>query len=67
VQIGFFPKGPAKSAVAVQHQKLPDRAAVDATKQAWSERFDRLGEMLRGDHARKGAVAQGFSPASSQP
>ena len=46
VQIGFLPKGAAKSAVAVQHQKLPDRSAVDATKKAWAERFDRLGALL---------------------
>ena len=46
IQVGFFGKGPAKSAVAVQHQKLPDRSAVDATKKAWAERFDRLGEIL---------------------
>lgn len=46
VQVGFFPKGPGKTAVAVQHQKLADRAAVDATKHAWTERFDRLRKML---------------------
>ena len=46
VRIGFWPKGAAKSAVAVQHQKLPDRSAVTATKQTWAERFDRLGEIL---------------------
>jgi hypothetical protein len=47
VQIGFLAKGPAKSAVAIQHQNLRDKAAVDATKKAWAERFDRLGEILR--------------------
>ena len=46
VQFEFLTKGAAKSAVAVQHQKLPDRSAVDATKKAWAERFDRLGEIL---------------------
>jgi len=46
VQIGFFSKGPSKTAVAVQHQKLADRAAVDATKKAWMERFERLGELF---------------------
>jgi hypothetical protein len=46
VQVGFFPKGPGKSAVAVQHQKLADRAAVDATKKAWAERFDKLADVL---------------------
>jgi hypothetical protein len=46
VQVGFFPKGPGKTAVAIQHQKLADRAAVDATKKAWTERFDRLSGIL---------------------
>lgn len=46
VQLGFMAKGPAKSAVAVQHQKLPNRSAADATKKAWAERFDRLGHLL---------------------
>ena len=46
VQLGFTAKGPAKSAVAVQHQKLPSKSAADATKQAWAERFDRLGQLL---------------------
>ena len=46
ILVGFLVKGPAKSAVAVQHQKLVDRSAVDTTKKAWSERFDRLGEIL---------------------
>ena len=46
VQVGFFAKGSAKSMVAVQHQKLADRSAVAATKKAWAERFDRLGDVL---------------------
>jgi uncharacterized protein YndB with AHSA1/START domain len=46
VQVGFLAKGPGKTAVAVQHQKLPDRAAVDATKKAWAERFDKLADVL---------------------
>ncbi len=46
VQFEFLTKGAAKSAVAVQHQKLPDRSAVAATKKTWAERFDRLGEIL---------------------
>lgn len=47
VQVGFTSKGSAKSAVAVQHEKLPDRSAADAMKKTWSEHFDRLGELLR--------------------
>jgi hypothetical protein len=46
VQIGFTAKSEAKSMVAIQHEKLPDRAAADAMKKAWSESFDRLGELL---------------------
>jgi uncharacterized protein YndB with AHSA1/START domain len=46
VQVGFTSKGAAKSAVAVAHQKLPDKAAADAMKRTWSEHFDRLGQLL---------------------
>lgn len=46
VQLGFIAKGKAKSSVAVTHEKLADKPAVDAAKKAWSERFDRLEEIL---------------------
>jgi hypothetical protein len=46
VQVGFMAKGGAKSAVAIQHQKLPDKSAADAMKKAWTEHFDRLGQLL---------------------
>jgi uncharacterized protein YndB with AHSA1/START domain len=46
VQLGFFAKGDAKSYVAVQHEKLPDKAAAEAMKKVWSEHFDRLAELL---------------------
>ena len=46
VELMFLAKGAAKSTVTVQHQKLPDRAAVETTKKSWSEYLDRLGEML---------------------
>jgi hypothetical protein len=46
VQVGFTSKGAAKSAVAVAHQKLSGRSAADAMKKAWSEHFDRLGQLL---------------------
>jgi uncharacterized protein YndB with AHSA1/START domain len=46
VQVGFTSKGTAKSVVAIQHEKLPDKSAAKAMKTAWSEHFDRLGEML---------------------
>jgi uncharacterized protein YndB with AHSA1/START domain len=47
VQVAFTAKGEAKSTVAVQHEKLADRDAVDGAKTKWAERFDRLAEMLR--------------------
>ena len=46
VVLEFMSKGSAKSAVAVGHQKLPDRSAVDAMKKAWGGYFDRLGRLL---------------------
>jgi uncharacterized protein YndB with AHSA1/START domain len=42
----FWSKGRLKSAVAAGHENLPDKAAVDAFKKAWTGHFDRLGEML---------------------
>jgi uncharacterized protein YndB with AHSA1/START domain len=46
VQVGFTSKAAAKSAVAIQHQKLPDRSAADAMKRTWSEHLDRLGQLF---------------------
>jgi uncharacterized protein YndB with AHSA1/START domain len=46
VVVGFAGKGPAKSQVAIQHEKLPDRAAVDRLKTYWSERLDALADVL---------------------
>jgi hypothetical protein len=46
VQVGFLEKGKDKSSVAIAHQKLPDKSAADAAKKAWSEHFDRLGQIL---------------------
>jgi hypothetical protein len=45
VQFYFTPKG-AKSAVAVQHQKLAGKDAIARVKQWWGERLDALAEML---------------------
>lgn len=45
--IGFTPKGRSKASVSVQHTKLPDRTAVEGLKRYWSEKLDRLGEVLR--------------------
>jgi hypothetical protein len=44
--LGFGSKGAGKSTVAVQHEKLPDKATADALKVAWSGYFDRLGQLL---------------------
>jgi len=46
VVVGFMSKGPAKSAVAVQHTKLRDRDTANQLKRYWSERLDALGETL---------------------
>ncbi len=46
VILEFTAKGAAKSTVAVGHQNLPDKSAAEATKRAWSEHLDRLGELL---------------------
>ena len=44
--LGFVSKGAAKSMVAVQHEKLRDKATADALRIAWSGYFDRLAEHL---------------------
>jgi len=46
VDVGFYAKGRGKSTVAVQHQKLPSKAAADAMKKAWAEQFARLDQLL---------------------
>src|SRR5437867_8030677 len=46
VQLGFLKKGVRKSAVAVQHTKLPDRAAATKMKAFWEERLAALGAVL---------------------
>jgi hypothetical protein len=48
IAVGFMPKGKTKSAVAVQHTKLPDAQTANRLKQYWSERLDALGEVLPG-------------------
>jgi hypothetical protein len=47
VAVGFWPKGPSKSAVSVQHTKLRDQATATRLKEYWSERLDALGQVLR--------------------
>ena len=46
IAVGFLPKGKSKSAVAVQHAKLPDRETAQSLKQYWSDRLDALSEVL---------------------
>jgi hypothetical protein len=46
VELYFASKGAGKSQVAVQHGKLPDRAAVDRMKAYWTERLGALQEIL---------------------
>ena len=46
VVVGFIPKGKAKSAVAVQHGKLPGKEAASRAKDFWAARLDALGDYL---------------------
>jgi hypothetical protein len=46
ISVWFTAKGKSKSAVAVQHTKLPDRETADRLKRYWSERLVALGEVL---------------------
>ena len=49
VEVGFTRRGPGKSQVALQHGKLPDRAAATDVKQYWAERLSALEEVLGAD------------------
>lgn len=42
VEVGFVTKGPAKSQVTVQHNKLTDAAAVERLRTYWSSALARL-------------------------
>ncbi|HEV7242169.1 MAG TPA: hypothetical protein VGQ36_23260 [Thermoanaerobaculia bacterium] len=46
VGVEFMAKSETKSAVAIQHTKLPDKATADRMKAWWAERFDALSEIL---------------------
>lgn len=48
VLVAFTAKGEQKSSVAIQHEKLADKAAVEAVKTAWAGYFARLAELLAG-------------------
>ncbi|HYS53072.1 MAG TPA: SRPBCC domain-containing protein [Thermoanaerobaculia bacterium] len=47
VEVMFLSKGDRKSAVAVTHQKLPDKAEAAKMKAWWGERLDALAEVLQ--------------------
>ena len=46
IALWFTAKGKSKSAVSVQHAKLPDREAASRLKAYWSDQLDRLAEAL---------------------
>lgn len=46
VAIGFTAKGSAKSSVAVQHPKLPDRETAANLRQYWTDRLESLAGVL---------------------
>lgn len=46
VAVGFTAKGAGKSAVALAHTKLRDRAASGNAKEYWTDRLDALGSLL---------------------
>jgi hypothetical protein len=46
LEVGFTRRGPAKSQVALQHGKLPDRAAATRMKEYWTERLAALQDVL---------------------
>jgi hypothetical protein len=46
IEVGFTPKGPDRSVVAVAHTKLRDRAASARAKQYWADRLDALAALL---------------------
>ncbi len=46
VELNFTAKGETKSAVAITHQKLPDKTTADTMKAWWAERLDALVEVL---------------------
>ncbi len=48
VIVGFESKGPQKSVVALQHERLADRDEADRTKAYWRERVSALKAVLEG-------------------
>lgn len=46
VIVSIEAKGPAKSTVSLQHERLPDREAVERMRGFWKERLGRMAEAL---------------------
>jgi len=46
IAVGFTAKGAGKSAVALEHSKLPDRESADRVKREWSDRLNALAKVL---------------------
>jgi len=46
IEVGFFPKGGAKTQVAVQHGKLATARVAAAQKVFWGEALDRLAQLV---------------------
>jgi hypothetical protein len=59
VELWFTAKGPKKSAVAVQHTRLPERAAIARSKAYWGAQLDRLAAALTSGRSSKRASPEG--------
>ena len=46
VSVGFTAKGPAKTAIAVSHERLPDEATAQTAKARWKERLSALADYV---------------------
>lgn len=46
ISVNFYPRGDARTQVALQHGKLADAAAASRMKSFWGERLDALKTML---------------------
>jgi uncharacterized protein YndB with AHSA1/START domain len=46
VEVRLYPKGPAKTQIAVQHGRLANARAAAKQKAYWGEAFDRLAHLL---------------------
>ena len=47
IAVGFLSKGKAKSSVAVQHTRLPDRETAERLKTYWSDQMENLAGVLK--------------------